>query len=81
MALRVGSVDHAYRIGKYEITAGQYAEFLNAVAKDDTYGLYDTHLGIPGLDGEYEVYDANIQGAVLRRITAIVSRLIGLTGR
>ena len=37
-----GRVDHAYGIGKYEVTAGQYTEFLNAVAKTDPYGLYNT---------------------------------------
>jgi len=35
-----GSVDHAYKIGKYEITTSQYTEFLNAVAATDPYGLY-----------------------------------------
>ncbi len=37
-----GGVDYVYNIGKYEVTAGQYTEFLNAVADDDTYGLYNT---------------------------------------
>jgi formylglycine-generating enzyme required for sulfatase activity len=36
-----GAVDYEYNIGKYEVTAGQYTEFLNAVAATDTYGLYD----------------------------------------
>ena len=36
-----GEVDYAYRIGKYEVTAGQYTEFLNAVAATDAYGLYN----------------------------------------
>ncbi len=36
-----GSVGYAYNIGKYEVTAGQYAEFLNAVAGEDAYGLYN----------------------------------------
>ena len=35
-----GSVNYAYNIGKYEVTAGQYTEFLNAVAKTDTYNLF-----------------------------------------
>lgn len=35
-----GLVSYAYSIGKYEVTAGQYTEFLNAVARTDTYGLY-----------------------------------------
>ena len=39
-----GSVAYDYRIGKYEVTAGQYTEFLNAVAKTDTYGLYNTNM-------------------------------------
>jgi sulfatase modifying factor 1 len=37
-----GAVAYEYNIGKYEVTAGQYKEFLNAVAKTDTYGLYNT---------------------------------------
>jgi sulfatase modifying factor 1 len=36
-----GSVSYDYRIGKYEVTASQYCGFLNAVAKTDTYGIYD----------------------------------------
>ncbi len=36
-----GGVEYTYRIGKYEVTAGQYTEFLNAVATTDTYGLYN----------------------------------------
>ena len=39
-----GAVDYGYRIGKYEVTAGQYRDFLNAVAKTDTYGLYNTNM-------------------------------------
>lgn len=35
-----GAVDYAYHIGKYEVTHGQYCEFLNAAAADDTHGLY-----------------------------------------
>ncbi len=35
-----GSVAYQYQIGKYEVTAGQYTAFLNAVAATDTYGLY-----------------------------------------
>ena len=39
-----GSVSYAFNIGKYEVTVGQYTAFLNAVAKTDTYSLYDTHM-------------------------------------
>ena len=37
-----GSVAYNYNIGKYDVTAGQYTAFLNAVAATDTYGLYNT---------------------------------------
>jgi len=36
-----GGVPYVYRVGKYEVTAAQYCAFLNAVAADDPYGLYD----------------------------------------
>jgi len=39
-----GSVGYNYRIGKYEVTAGQYTAFLNAVAATDTYALYNTDM-------------------------------------
>jgi formylglycine-generating enzyme required for sulfatase activity len=44
-SISVGSVANAYQIGKYEVTAGQYTEFLNAVAKADPNGLYSTVMG------------------------------------
>jgi formylglycine-generating enzyme required for sulfatase activity len=42
----VGSVPYDFRIAKYEVTAGQYTEFLNAVAKDDTNGVYSSLIGL-----------------------------------
>ncbi len=39
-----GAVDYVYSIGKYEVTAGQYTVFLNAVAATETYGLYNTNM-------------------------------------
>jgi formylglycine-generating enzyme len=36
-----GAVGYVYNIGKYEITASQYTEFLNAVADADPHGLYE----------------------------------------
>jgi formylglycine-generating enzyme required for sulfatase activity len=39
-----GAVDYFYQIGKYEVTAGQYTAFLNAVADTDTYGLYNSRM-------------------------------------
>lgn len=39
-----GSVGYVYHMGKYEVTAAQYCEFLNAVAVTDTYGLYNPRM-------------------------------------
>jgi formylglycine-generating enzyme required for sulfatase activity len=39
-----GGVAYTFNIGKFEVTAGQYTAFLNAVAKTDTYGLYSTNM-------------------------------------
>ncbi len=39
-----GAVAYTYNIGKYEVTADQYTAFLNAVAKTDAYGLYNTNM-------------------------------------
>jgi len=41
-----GAVANTYRISKFETTNAQYAEFLNAVATTDTYGLYNASMGI-----------------------------------
>lgn len=39
-----GAVAYEYNIGAYEVTAGQYCEFLNAVAGTDTHHLYSTEM-------------------------------------
>jgi formylglycine-generating enzyme required for sulfatase activity len=44
-----GGVAYTFSMGKYEVTAGQYTEFLNAVAATDTHNLYN-----PSMD-----HDAN----------------------
>jgi len=40
-----GAVAYDYQIGKYDVTIGQYTDFLNAVAATDTYSLYNTNMG------------------------------------
>jgi formylglycine-generating enzyme required for sulfatase activity len=46
-----GGVADIYRIGKYEVTNAQYAEFLGAVAATDTNGLYNPNMGDPSSVG------------------------------
>ena len=43
-----GTVNYDYSIGKYEVTYGQYIEFLNAIAKTDTYGVYKSKMNTNG---------------------------------
>ena len=47
-----GSVANEYWIGRYPVTIGQYAAFLNAVAQTDTHDLYKDAMGS----------DANVAG-------------------
>ena len=51
-----GSVGYTYNIGKYEVTAAQYCDFLNHKAKSDPYGLYNT-----AMDTAVNQYGCNIK--------------------
>ena len=42
-----GSVPYSYRIGKFEVTNDQYADFLNSVARIDSHNLFG---GLSGID-------------------------------
>ncbi len=44
-----GAVGYGYNIGKYDVTAGQYTAFLNAVAATDTNALYNTSMAATDL--------------------------------
>jgi formylglycine-generating enzyme required for sulfatase activity len=72
-----GGVDYKYRIGKYEVTAGQYCEFLNAVADTDTYGLYNTSMWSSGCkiqrSGESGSYTYTVAGDWANRPVNYVS--------
>jgi formylglycine-generating enzyme required for sulfatase activity len=46
-----GAVSYAYNISKNETTIAQYAEFLNAVAKTDSYGLYSASMTTSYING------------------------------
>ena len=54
-----GGVSYEYKIGKYEVTTGQYCDFLNAVAGTDSYGLYNPYM-------DYSVYPGS-HGCNIRR--------------
>ena len=46
-----GAVPYVYDIGEYDVTVGEYCQFLNAVAKTDTYGLYNPKMAPGALYG------------------------------
>ena len=50
-----GAVAYEYNIGKFEVTAGQYTELLNAVAAADPYGLYNPAMQTPMYDIETHI--------------------------
>jgi formylglycine-generating enzyme required for sulfatase activity len=54
-----GGVAHTYSMGKFEVTAGQYTAFLNAVAATDTHSLYHTRM-------DYDA-DPSRQGCNIKR--------------
>jgi formylglycine-generating enzyme len=70
-----GAVAYSYQIGKYDVTIGQYAAFLNAVAATDTYSLYNPDMGsVTGLrgiqqNGSSGSYTYSVIGSADRPIT------------
>jgi formylglycine-generating enzyme required for sulfatase activity len=75
-----GSVAYNYNIGKYEVTAGQYTEFLNAVAAIDTYGLYNTNMastsfgsGISRILNSSNQYEYTVSSSYVNRPVNYVS--------
>ena len=57
-----GAVGYKYGIARYEITSGQYCEFLNAVARVDTYALYRPQMWTSVYGCRIERTDVNSDG-------------------
>jgi len=77
-----GAVSYNYAIAKYDVTIGQYTEFLNAVAATDAYGLYNTVMGTDlhvagiarsGSSGSYTYSAINNGGSSANRPITYVS--------
>jgi formylglycine-generating enzyme required for sulfatase activity len=71
-----GAVAYAYQIGKYEVTNAQYGAFLNAAAKTDNYGLYNSDFmpwfGITR-SGSSGSYTYSVTGTLANRPVVLVS--------
>ncbi len=74
-----GSVAYNYKIAKNETTIGQYAEFLNAVAKSDPYALYNpnmasiTHIAGISRSGSIGSYAYSVIGSSVNKPITYVS--------
>ena len=70
-----GAVGYSYQIGKYEVTNAQYGAFLNAAAKTDSYGLYNTDLEIYGItrSGSSGSYTYSVTGVLANRPVVYIS--------
>ncbi len=72
-----GAVSYTYNIGTYEVTVGQYAAFLNAVAATDTFGLYnpamtsDLHSAGISQSGVSGSFSYSVIGSALKPITYV----------
>jgi len=70
-----GAVSYAYQIGKYEVTNAQYGAFLNAAAKTDSYGLYNSSMSSLGISqsGSSGSYTYSVTTALANRPVVNVS--------
>jgi formylglycine-generating enzyme required for sulfatase activity len=72
---RYGAVGYTYQIGKYEVTNAQYGAFLNAAAKTDSYGLYNSDMSNFGITrgGSSGSYTYSVSTALANRPVVYVS--------
>lgn len=57
-----GSISYLYYIGKYLVTNCEYVDFLNAIAKEDTYVLYNEDMAI-GVNGGGRIVRSGVSGS------------------
>ena len=70
-----GAVDHAYRIGKYEVTNAQYGEFLNAKGQSNSNGVYNASMPYYGItqSGTSGSFSYTVTTALAQRPVVYVS--------
>jgi formylglycine-generating enzyme required for sulfatase activity len=70
-----GSVDHAYRIGKYEVTNAQYGEFLNAKGQSNSNSIYNASMPTYGItqSGTSGSFSYTVTTALAQRPVVYVS--------
>jgi len=70
-----GSVDHAYQIGKYEVTYAQYGEFLNAKGQSNANDIYNSSMAGYGITqlGSSGSFSYTVTSAIANRPVIYVS--------
>lgn len=74
---RFGAVPYTYKIGKNEVSLTQYAAFLNPVAAEDPFGLYNSNMAtdrnIAGInrDGDSGGFRYSVIGNGARAVTYV----------
>ena len=70
-----GAVDHAYKIGKYEVTNAQYGEFLNAKGQSNANGVYNASMPTYGItqSGTSGSFSYTVTTALANRPVVLVS--------
>jgi uncharacterized repeat protein (TIGR02543 family) len=70
-----GAVDHAYWIGKYEVTNAQYAEFLNAKGQSNANEIYNSSMAAYGItqSGSAGSYSYTVSSALANHPVVFVS--------
>ena len=70
-----GAVDHAYQIGKYEVTNAQYGEFLNAKGQSNANSIYNTNMPTYGItqSGTSGSFSYTVTTALAQRPVVYVS--------
>jgi formylglycine-generating enzyme required for sulfatase activity len=64
-----GAVSYSFNIDKYDVTLGQYTMFLNAVAKTDTYGLYNAAMQGPNAGYPFGIAQTGSSGSYSYSVT------------
>ena len=70
-----GAVDHAYQIGKYEVTNAQYGEFLSAKGQSNSNAIYNASMSLYGItqSGSSGSFTYTVTGVLANRPVVYIS--------
>jgi formylglycine-generating enzyme required for sulfatase activity len=76
-----GAVDHAYQIGKYEVTNAQYVDFLNAKGASNSSVIFNATMGAEGIYGGSNIVQSGSIGSFSYSVDSIYANMpvVGVT--